>query len=310
MAGRVALPYSVKAGVLQVARQVTIKATHSLSRYTFPPWSVFRIPLPNNAPRSASSAFPARSGAPPKPRQGSRIPANKGQVYKRAQLQKTKSIYKDTYDGHFLLTVFHHCFPLASSWIACPPPPIMTPSAHLRGGPAPTPCNPASSPTGFSSLPTELHSLVAQHLSYPDALSLKQTSRHFRALVRTGAALKVEWLLERRRLHLDCPNSRSCDLGSDLRFCRGSVQLLMRARRKHFECESRPGLGCLVFDTPKCRHRPRGLRWLTRWVTIRYEPILFCIPLTIIIHLLILYLPICVLVTGHAGRWAANAVGC
>ncbi|ATY67083.1 F-box domain-containing [Cordyceps militaris] len=136
----------------------------------------------------------------------------------------------------------------------------MTPSAHLRGGPAPTPCNPASSPTGFSSLPTELHSLVAQHLSYPDALSLKQTSRHFRALVRTGAALKVEWLLERRRLHLDCPNSRSCDLGSDLRFCRGSVQ-------KHFECESRPGLGCLVFDTPKCRHRPRGLRWLTRWVT-------------------------------------------
>jgi hypothetical protein len=36
--------------------------------------------------------------------------------------------------------------------------------------------------------------------------------------------LKIEWLIERRRLHLDCPNDQKCELGSDLRFCRGSVQ--------------------------------------------------------------------------------------
>lgn len=73
------------------------------------------------------------------------------------------------------------------------------------------------------SLPTELHIAVSQHLIYPDALSLKHTNRHFRDLVRTDVTLKIEWLLERRRLHLDCPNSHKCDLGSDLRFCRGSV---------------------------------------------------------------------------------------
>lgn len=73
------------------------------------------------------------------------------------------------------------------------------------------------------SLPTELHLTIAQYLTYPDALSLKQTNTHFRSLVRTGIELKVEWLMERRRLHLECPNSHKCDLGSDLRFCRGSV---------------------------------------------------------------------------------------
>ncbi|KAM3505569.1 hypothetical protein MY11210_007906 [Beauveria gryllotalpidicola] len=73
------------------------------------------------------------------------------------------------------------------------------------------------------SLPTELHLAIARYLPYPDALSLKQTSTHFRRIVRTDVALKIEWLLERRRLHLECPNSHRCDLGSDLQFCRGSV---------------------------------------------------------------------------------------
>ena len=80
-------------------------------------------------------------------------------------------------------------------------------------------------------LPPELHLLVAQHLIYPDALSLKNTNRHFYNLVYTGVNLKVEWLIKRRRLHLDCPNDKKCELGSDMRFCRGSVQdvdLLLR----------------------------------------------------------------------------------
>lgn len=73
------------------------------------------------------------------------------------------------------------------------------------------------------SLPTELHMAISRYLIYPDALSLKHTNRHFYSWVDTGTVLKVEWLLERRSLHLECPNDQRCELGSDLRFCRGSV---------------------------------------------------------------------------------------
>lgn len=103
---------------------------------------------------------------------------------------------------------------------AAPPPP---PPPARDDGPAPCHTTTATTTVDLMSLPTELHAAIAQHLVYPDALSLKHTSAHFRALVRTDIALKVAWLLERRRLHLECPNSHRCDLGSDLRFCRGSV---------------------------------------------------------------------------------------
>jgi hypothetical protein len=76
----------------------------------------------------------------------------------------------------------------------------------------------------FDSLPPEIHLLIARHLIYPDALSLKHTNGYFYHLVDTGVRLKVEWLMERRLLHLDCPSNQRCDLGSDLKFCRGSVK--------------------------------------------------------------------------------------
>ncbi|GKT61840.1 F-box domain-containing protein [Colletotrichum tofieldiae] len=79
---------------------------------------------------------------------------------------------------------------------------------------------------GFADLPAEIHLLISKQLIYPDALSLKHTSSYFYYLVDTGVRLKVEWLMERRMLHLECPNDRRCDLGSDLRFCRGSVPLV------------------------------------------------------------------------------------
>lgn len=75
-------------------------------------------------------------------------------------------------------------------------------------------------------LPTELHLQISQYLTYPDALSLKHTNRHFYGFVYTGINLKVEWLLKRRGLHLDCPHDRACELGSDTRFCRGSVRFV------------------------------------------------------------------------------------
>jgi len=143
---------------------------------------------------------------------------------------------------------------------------------------------PSKSSLTLMSLPTELHIAIADHLIYPDALSLKHTNRHFYSWVDTGTKLKVAWLLERRSLHLECPNDRRCDLGSDLRFCRGSVPLLMQRRREHMECESRPGLGCLVMGTSTCAHlrrRSRFQRWFrTRltlelwWVLLALGPIL------------------------------------
>ncbi|TVY38217.1 hypothetical protein LSUB1_G004224, partial [Lachnellula subtilissima] len=79
-------------------------------------------------------------------------------------------------------------------------------------------------PTNPKHPPPELHLLISSHLTYPDALSLKHTSRHFYTLVYTGVNLKIEWLIERRTLHLDCPHDKKCELGSDMRFCRGSVR--------------------------------------------------------------------------------------
>lgn len=162
----------------------------------------------------------------------------------------------------------------------------------------------------FLDLPPEIHLLISDLLIYPDALSLKQTCRRFHYLVDTGIKLKIDWLVERRRLHLECPNDQRCDLGSDLRFCRGSVKyvlihkatnsllswvhtntsslrLLMQRRREHIECESRPGLGCLVYGTSTCSHRrklgARATRWMrTRltvemwWVLLATVPVLCC----------------------------------
>jgi hypothetical protein len=90
-------------------------------------------------------------------------------------------------------------------------------TALIRKRPGPT----------LTTLPPEIHLLIAQHLIYPDALSLKHADRYFYRLVDTGVRLKVEWLMERRLLHLECPSDQRCDLGSDLRFCRGSVKYVV-----------------------------------------------------------------------------------
>ncbi|KAK3687404.1 hypothetical protein B0T22DRAFT_439041 [Podospora appendiculata] len=124
-------------------------------------------------------------------------------------------------------------------------------------------------PMSLMSLPPEIHLMISKELIYPDALSLKHTSRYFFHLVDTGIRLKISWLIERRQLHLECPNDKRCDLGSDLRFCRGSVSLLMQRRREHVECESRPGLGCLVYGTATCTHRRRLDVRLKRWMRVQ-----------------------------------------
>ncbi|KAI8628345.1 F-box domain-containing protein [Xylariaceae sp. FL1651] len=143
-------------------------------------------------------------------------------------------------------------------------------------------CNPTPIPrASLADLPPELHLLITRHLTYPDALSLKHTSRYFYYLVDTGVKLKVSWLIERGSLHLECPNDRSCDLRSDLKFCKGSVKLLMQRRREHLECELRPGLGCLVFGTRACAHRrslgQRCHSWLRSRLKIELWWLLFAL---------------------------------
>lgn len=106
----------------------------------------------------------------------------------------------------------------------------LLPSSDLEPPPTATSrCDEAT----FNSLPPEIHLLVCRELTYPDALSLKHTSRYFYGLVDTGVRLKVAWLMERRMLHLDCPNDKNCILKTDLEFCRGSVRYLFFGPPSH-----------------------------------------------------------------------------
>ncbi|EJT82417.1 hypothetical protein GGTG_02390 [Gaeumannomyces tritici R3-111a-1] len=160
------------------------------------------------------------------------------------------------------------------------------PAGKLEEEPAPS--SPAQAPTQgvraltLMDLPTEIHVMISKELIYPDALSLKHTSRHFYDMVYTGVRLKVAWLMERRQLHLECPNDTRCDLGSDLRFCRGSVALLMQRRREHMECDRRPGLGCLVYGTQTCTHRRTAAERFRRWMRTRLTFELWWVLLTAI----------------------------
>jgi len=134
---------------------------------------------------------------------------------------------------------------------------MLTNMAHSFKTPGPT----------LLDLPVELQVAISSRLTYPDALSLKHTNRHFYNQTYTGVNLKVEWLISRRELHLKCPH-HTCRLNSDRDFCRGSIRLLMARRRQHGECETVPGgRGCLVFDTPCCKWKKTKTQ--SAWERIR-----------------------------------------
>lgn len=138
----------------------------------------------------------------------------------------------------------------------------------------------ATGTSSFMALPTEIHLAISQHLIYPDALSLKHVNRYFYSFVDTGTKLKVDWLISRRMLHLECPAKR-CDMRSDIRFCRGSVPLLMKRRREHIECESRPGLGCLVYGTKRCTNKAK-MTWWRRVLGTKFTVELWWLVLTMV----------------------------
>ncbi|KAJ5767316.1 uncharacterized protein N7511_004932 [Penicillium nucicola] len=100
-------------------------------------------------------------------------------------------------------------------------------------------------------LPSELHIQISTYLSYPDALALKHSSRHFYSIVYTGVHLKVDWLLERFERKLECPMEK-CSFRTDESFCNGRVRRIMERRRGHLECRRARG-GCVVIDGETCR---------------------------------------------------------
>lgn len=104
----------------------------------------------------------------------------------------------------------------------------------------------------FMALPPELHLLISSYLTYPDALALKHTSRHFYGLVYTGVHLKVDWLVERFERKLECPMEQ-CSFRTDEAFCNWRIRRIMARRRRHLECPARVRGGCLVVQGQTCR---------------------------------------------------------
>lgn len=100
-------------------------------------------------------------------------------------------------------------------------------------------------------LPTELHFQISSYLSYPDALALKHTSRHFYSMVYTGVHLKVDWLVQRFEHKLECPLEK-CSFRTDEAFCNRRIRRIMERRRRHWECPRRRG-GCLVIEGRTCQ---------------------------------------------------------
>lgn len=99
-------------------------------------------------------------------------------------------------------------------------------------------------------LPSELHIQIASFLSYPDALALKHSCRHFYSMVYTGVHLKVDWLVERFERKLECPMEK-CSFRTDEAFCNWRIRRIMERRRQHLECRRAPG-GCWVVEGQTC----------------------------------------------------------
>jgi hypothetical protein len=108
----------------------------------------------------------------------------------------------------------------------------------------------AASNLNLLDLPSELHIQIASFLSYPDALALKHSCRHFYSMVYTGVHLKVNWLVERFERKLECPMEK-CSFRTDEAFCNWRIRRIMERRRQHLECRRAPG-GCWVVEGQTC----------------------------------------------------------
>jgi len=118
-----------------------------------------------------------------------------------------------------------------------------------------SPGSPAKS-TNLSSLPPELHHIIASHLPYPDLLALKLTSPYFSALVTPLLTVKarVNWVQARYKQNLLVPKSTRLSFKTDALFVANrEVKAILRQRREHMECVRDAGVYSRAF-TRTWRH--------------------------------------------------------
>ncbi|EXJ57603.1 hypothetical protein A1O7_07951 [Cladophialophora yegresii CBS 114405] len=91
----------------------------------------------------------------------------------------------------------------------------------------------------LTSLPPELHHMIASHLTYPDLLSLKLTDKYFSHLVtpKLHVRTRVRWVQSRHAQCLPVPMSTKLSFISDAMFvANDEVKTILRRRRQHLEC--------------------------------------------------------------------------
>ncbi|KAL6242439.1 hypothetical protein RBB50_010579 [Rhinocladiella similis] len=119
--------------------------------------------------------------------------------------------------------------------------------------PTTTPCT-SSAPTtahrrpppSLTTLPTELVHLIADHLAYPDILSLMQSHRSLPAILSRYSTThaRISWVLSRAYLGLPIPNNTKLSFKTDALFLSNrEVQRILAARLDHKECLSQDDLG-------------------------------------------------------------------
>ncbi|KIW93725.1 uncharacterized protein Z519_05039 [Cladophialophora bantiana CBS 173.52] len=115
---------------------------------------------------------------------------------------------------------------------------------------------------GLASLPPEIHHMVAEHLPYPDLLSLKLTNTYFAALVGSKLTVKmrISWVKSRYAQHLPVPKSTKLSFKSDALFVANpEVKTILRRRRHHLECADHERGGAFVFSMfADVDHQGRG----------------------------------------------------
>lgn len=124
----------------------------------------------------------------------------------------------------------------------------------------------------FMDLPTEIHTLVADHLTYPDLLSLIHSHPQFfhHAYIRTSKIARIDWLIQRAYNHLPLPIMSRCWLSDDREFVdNAEVRRFIRRRRRHLECaevylKGKSSGCCFVIEGRSCPLLAENMKKLKR----------------------------------------------
>lgn len=88
-------------------------------------------------------------------------------------------------------------------------------------------------------LPIEIHTMVAEQLTYPDLLALIYSHPRFQShpYIRTSKIARIDWLIQRAYNNLPLPKMSRCWLSNDREFVDNvEVKRFIQRRRRHLEC--------------------------------------------------------------------------